>query len=350
MAKNSVDPPHRRYIKVLEPWGGGHVPTDTGFGNRLLHWDACYILYLVSGAEHFIDVESRYWNELNLFELPATRRQGLEHWDEDTQKWLGTFDFDYSKNRITRLPQIGNKEVEEFLNTGKLELPEPRYFVKFDWKYVDKIHKKAEELEIPSGLKRISLLNKEFKNIIQLFSVNTVGIHLRRGNGVYKSEKNYAELPAKVRKNKEYANLIDVTIYKYWDDNVYIRLMKEMLEYNPNQRFYISCDLQNDEYEYLIDKFPGKIIVRSDIIKKLPSSMTEGVFFDKYDCPKRIALNSVVDMMTLLHCNYLIGAPFSTWLDSILRMKKVPYQTIQEPRDKILADYQQALKTYNQFI
>ena len=350
MAKNTVDPPHRRYLKVLEPWGGGHVPTDTGFGNRLLHWDACYILYVASGGEHFMDVESRYWHELSFFELPATRRQDLKHWDEDTQKWLGTWDFDRDNDEITRLPQIGNKEVKEFLKTGELELTEPRYFVKFDWDYIHKIFKKADKLKIPSGLRRIKYKNAQFKNIIQQFSVNTVGIHLRRGNGVYKSDKNYAELPEKVKKNKEYSNLLNDTIYKYWDDNVYIRLMKEMLEYNPKQRFYISCDLENDEYEYLKEKFPGKIIVRSDIIEKLPPYMIKDVYFDKYDCPKKIALNSVVDMMTLLHCNFIVGAPFSTWLDSILRMKKVPYQTIKEPRDKILADYQEALKTYNQMI
>lgn len=346
MVQNSVE---RRYLRVLEPWKGGHTPFDTGLGNRLLHFDACYIIYMVSGAEHFLELETRYWNELKYIELPGARDIDIRHHLEDAQQWLGTYDLDFPNDSITKLPCIGNKEIEGFLKTGTIDLPEPRYYFKFDWDYVSKILRKAKELKIPSGLRRAKIKNPYLRKAISNIAVNAVGIHMRRGNGVWKSEKDYAELPTSVSSNKDY-NALPNTIYKYWSDNKYISVMKEMVEIYPEQKFYISCDLLDHEYEYLRDKFPGKIYTRKDVIDLLPDEITNEIRFNSVKDINRVAIESVVDMNTLANSSYILGSPHSTWLDSILRMKKVRYNFINEAKDEILKNYVEAKQTYTTII
>jgi len=346
MVKNSVE---RRYLRVLEPWKGGHTPADTGFGNRLLHFDACYMLYMVSGAEHFLELETRYWNELKYIDLPGARHIDIRHHLEDAQQWLGTFDLDHNNDTITKLPRIGNEEVEKFLKTGTIDLPEPRYYFKFDWDYVAKILEKAKELKIPSGLKRVKIRSPYLRKAISHVAVNAVGIHMRRGNGVWKSKKDYAELPPSVKDNEDYNALPD-TIYKYWSDDKYISLMKEMVEIHPEQKFYISCDLLDEEYEYLRNKFPGKIYTRKDVVSLLPKNFIEDVKFNTVTDLNRVAIESVIDMYTLANSSFILGSPHSTWLDSILRVKNVSFNFISQAKDEILKNYIQAKETYTTII
>lgn len=346
MGKNSVE---RRYLRVVEPWGGGHTPFDTGFGNRLLHWDACYMLYMVSGGEHFLDIEQRYWLEFKYFDLPGTRTFDMRHSNEDIHAWMNSYDFDYKNDSITKLPCIGDEQVEEFLKTGKLDLPEPRYYFKFNWDYVGKILEKAVELDIPSGLKRMKPKFTTMHRNIQRMGNNCIGIHIRRGNGVYKSNTDYAELPQSVRENKYYFQFGD-TIYKYWKNNVYKSLMKEILDIDKVKKFYISCDLLDEEYEYLKKELPGTIYTRKDIIDNLPKNITKGINFKDVEDKERVALESVVDMLCLSQCNYIVGAPHSTWTDAVRRMKPVPFSTISEPRDLILPQIERAIKNYTSIL
>ena len=69
----------RKYWRVLEPWEGGHTPFDTGFGNRLLYWDSAYQIREYSDTECFLDLEKRYWNELDYIELPGTREYDVKY-------------------------------------------------------------------------------------------------------------------------------------------------------------------------------------------------------------------------------------------------------------------------------
>lgn len=346
MGKNSVE---RRYLRVVEPWGGGHTPFDTGFGNRLLHWDACYMLYMASGAEHFLDLEHRYWLEYRYFDLPGSRTFDIRHSDEDIQSWMNSYDFDYKNDTISKIPCIGDKEVEEFLKTGKLDLPEPRYYFKFNWEYVSKILDKGAELDIPSGLKRMKPKFITMHRNIQRMGNNCIGIHIRRGNGVYKSSSDWAELPQSTRENKYYDDFKD-TIYKYWKNNVYKSLMREILDLGTAKKFYISCDLLDKEYEFLKNELPGTIYTRKDIIENLPTNITENIDFRNVDDNRRVALESIVDMMCLTQCNFIVGAPHSTWTDAVRRIKPVPFTTISEPRDLILKKVEDAIKNYTSIL
>ena len=346
------DPINRRYIRVKEPWGGGHTPYDTGFGNRLLHWDACYVLENASTTDHFLQLEHKYWHETEYLEFPAEKIYKLEGDDDEVTDWLANYDFNYDTKEIIKLPVIGNEEVDKFLNTSDYidyDLPENRYVVDFDWSCIDKILARADEKEIPTGLHRVKIKDHQLRSAIRQIATGCVGLHIRRGNGVYKTNKNYKELPDSVRDNIQYTQ-VDDTIYKYWEDSKYAALIKEILEQTPNQKFYISCDLLEKEYIHLKTKFNARIYTRRDVINSLPSYLTKNVNLEDVECSKRIALESVIDMMCLANSNFIVGAPHSTWLSSIQRMRPVPYNFINEGKDRILREYVKSLNTYSTLV
>lgn len=346
------DPINRRYIRVVEPWGGGHTPFDTGFGNRLLHFDACYALEHTSSTDHHLELQSNFWYESKYLEFPGARtKQHVGQIDDETQ-WLATYDFNFKEKTITENSVLGNQHVLEFLNlkaATDYDLPKDRYSTSFDWKYIDPILERAKELKIPSALSKIKIKDHQLRSAIRQIATGCVGLHIRRGNGVYKSAKDYAELPDSVRENEHYTTIND-TIYKYWNDSKYARVIKEILEYSENQKFYISCDLLESEYEYLKDKFKARIFTRKDVINKLPKYLLEDINFNSVSCKNRVALESVIDMMCLAGSNFILGAPHSTWLHSIQRIKPVPFAYIHESKDSIIRDFTKSLKNYTTLV
>lgn len=349
MAKDTID---KRYIRVSEPWGGGHTPFDTGFGNRLLHYDACYILETSSTTDHFLELQSNFWYETKYIDLPGTKdRLYVGNSDDETQ-WLATYDLNFKDNKITKLPELNNDLALEWVNKHKdtaYDLSEDRYVASFEWDTINLILTKADKLKIPSGLKRIKIKDHQLRSAIRQIATGCVGLHIRRGNGVYKTNKNYEELPDSVRENPHYTQ-VDGTIYKYWTDSKYAGIIKEMLEYTPNQKFYISCDLLESEYEYLKDKFNARIFTRRDVINRLPTYLTQDINFNDVSCKNKVALESVIDMMCLAGGNFIVGAPHSTWLDSIQRIKPVPFSYIHDSKDSIIREYTKSLKFYNTLV
>lgn len=338
-------PINRKYIRVVEPWGGGHTPWDTGLGNRLLHFETVYQLYKENDFGYFLELEEKYWQELNYIELPGSRPFRLESGvDENLQQFIGKFDFDMVSGKIEPLKPLGNKVMEEFIKKGTHELKYPRYYTSFDWKYVSEFHQKYKGITQYTGLGRITIKDKTLYNLIRTMGSYCVGVHLRRGAGVFKSPKDMLELPNSVRTNPKLQAIHETTIYKYWKNNVYERLIEEILQLNPSQKIYVSCDLQIGEYEFLKDKFGDNIRFRKDIIDALPPAFISDINFNNVFDRKKTALESVIDMMVLSYCEFIIGAPHSSWLDAILKIRPIPHSFIFEPRDKILGNYKKAIE------
>jgi hypothetical protein len=353
MAKDPLK--DKAYLRLLEPWKGGHTPFDTGLGNRLLHWDVAYRINEANGFDHFIELEYKYWRELRFIQMPGIWPFRIESAyynntffklygdDGEMQRFISKHHFDREAGEITKLPLLGNKEVQEVLTNQKINLTEKRYYVDFDWDYVGEFRVKYKT-HTPSGLSRVRIIQKSIADATKSTGAYAVGIHLRRGAGVFKSINDLKELPDSVSKNPETQAIHEHTIYKYYKNSMYIRLIEEILQINPNQKFYISSDLKSNEYTFIKDRFGDRIKTREDIIKNLPTGDVQGINFNNPADPDKVALESVVDMFTLANCQFILGAPHSTWLDAITKIRPVRYMSIKNPRDTILKEYKRAIK------
>ena len=58
------------YLKWVEPWGGYDSKNDTGFCNRLFHWELAYQLNEINNFKFKILLEDYWWPELEYLELP----------------------------------------------------------------------------------------------------------------------------------------------------------------------------------------------------------------------------------------------------------------------------------------
>ena len=333
-------PVNFNYIRIPEPWGGGHTPWDTGLGNRLLHWDVVYAINKSNNYKFFLEVEARYWRELEFIDLPGTRPLNIHTGtNEELQKLLHKYDFDIKNQKVSPLIPLGDSILEQFSVDEEYKLESKNYYTCFDWKFLQLTEKIATD---NTGLARIAVKNKVLFNAIRRMGSYCVGIHLRRGAGVFKTPEQLLELPKAVQSNPFLQTLHPTTIYKYWNNNVYESLIREIKQIEPNQKFYVSCDLQVGEYEFLKEKFGDNIKTRQDVIKELPDSIIEGIDFTDIKDERRIALESVIDMMVLSYCDFIIGAQHSTWLDSIQRIRQVPHGFINQSRDILLRHYNKA--------
>ena len=60
------------YLKWVEPWGGYDFKEDTGFCNRLFHWELAYYLNDINNFKFKILLEDYWRPELEYLELPHT--------------------------------------------------------------------------------------------------------------------------------------------------------------------------------------------------------------------------------------------------------------------------------------
>ena len=70
------------YLKWVEPWGGYKIPNDTGFCNRIFHWEFAYEVSKRNNFDFKILLQEQFWPEYKYIDLPYiiiiyTNRQTL---------------------------------------------------------------------------------------------------------------------------------------------------------------------------------------------------------------------------------------------------------------------------------
>ena len=121
-------------IRLLEPWGGGHHEFDTGYGNRVQHWETVYKLQMICGTDHNTQVEQHFWHEKKFVDFPGMIAWQLWHTNPEIQSKVAKWDFDHHKEKWTKLVPITNKMVDDILD-GKTDTLKNGidYYTAFDW-------------------------------------------------------------------------------------------------------------------------------------------------------------------------------------------------------------------------
>ena len=60
------------YLKWVEPWGGYKIPNDTGFCNRIFHWEFAYEVSKRNNFDFKILLQEQFWPEYKYIDLPYT--------------------------------------------------------------------------------------------------------------------------------------------------------------------------------------------------------------------------------------------------------------------------------------
>jgi len=145
---------------------------------------------------------------------------------------------------------------------------------------------------------------------------NVVGIHIRRGNGIPYTIEDLNSLPE--NKRDKFAlikrNITEQlhSAYSFHRDNLYFELMDNMLEINPNQKFYISTDISDEIMDYFYEKYKGNLVDKSFILNVVYDFILNSGF-KKSDFVYGNVVENLVDLFCLSYTSFLVGVPKSTW-------------------------------------
>jgi len=286
------------YLKWAEPWKGHNRTTDTGLCNRIYHWELAYEINKLNNFKFTILVENHWWQELEYLDIPYT--MGSDSWGVDFKKNTELFD----SNEL---------EKDNFkLDTSKNWYPTCGFdYSRFFWgKDELGIHHYATE----RPLKKIKVKDKFIADRIVLMRDNVVGIHIRRGVGV--ANKNLT--------------IRDDRFYRYIEDKDYLDIMKKIVEINPNQKFYLSADIDKKKLGVYYDNFD--IIDSTDVNPNLKDPHNA---FKNYPKLKKKALQqkeyakaNVIDLFSLSYCSFLLTHVDSSWSEIATLYNRTPFVNV----------------------
>ena len=287
-------------------WMGSNY--DTGLCNRIFHWELADIINKKNDYSYTIQVEGMYWPECKLITLP------------NTEPILSKKDL-YGNYTFTKgATAIPKSEIHRMFKEDSFKLgSRGHYYSDFGWTVLKHLQL-HENIEVnPRPLTKIKLIHKPIEDIIRESVKGVVGIHMRRHNGVYKTQEDRKSLPVEVRtklpatiQNKDSIYYMEYSDYTFHRDELYFNVIDNMLRLNPDQKFYLSCDLPYELVSYYYTKYSRNMINKDEIIDKVYAFL-ESLGYTKKDFAFGNTVENLVDLFSLSFCDFLIKSPPSTW-------------------------------------
>ena len=212
-----------RWVEPHNGWGDHHscrhaldirkTNNDSGFCNRLLHWELAYIINEKLNFDYKILLQYQHWPEMDLLDMPHTHvdYSGINDrndlfWNFDYERLKFKTVFDVRKNEVKLADKISLEMAEEMFNTNNfLNLKNSNHWYSdFGFKTMTKIDTSWYNSKRP--LSTITLKHKKLEDFLVNNVHNVVGIHLRRFNGVDFKEQDYEKIPVEFRNDLKKIN------------------------------------------------------------------------------------------------------------------------------------------------
>lgn len=301
-------------LKWREPYDGW-IDHDTGLCNRILHWEIAHeIAKLHKPLGFSIELEKRHWPEHRLIYLPETNFFTNTKFKSNNQYDLEFRTvYDFKQNIIREASPITKEMISDIKNHKKIDFSRENYWYS-DFGF-DTLIKNDRYMFINTqrGLKHIKLVHKKYEEHLKSFAKNCVGIHIRRGNGVNITETDILSLPPNIQSSyREQVKKYTLDIYGFIKDEVYFKIIDEILKITPTQKFFISHD---QPYEFMVhykERYPKNVIFKEDIMPHI-KNFFRNISLDTDELNEGKALDNVTDLFTLSFCEFIITSNISTW-------------------------------------
>ena len=356
-------------LRWLEPFGGwGHhnnffdyvtpeFGTDTGLCNRILHWEIAEFINEKNGFSYDILLQNMFWPELEMLDLPHTHPVKMDKYDYglyfpmefNKLKFLTVYDIENMSVSMTK--PITKDYIENAFFNEDYEFPKEAHsdFGYYDLKRLINFRYNPNlAIQYPiinlseRPLQKIKLKHTFVQNLLENFTKECVGIHIRRHNGVYVTENDINSLPDENRDSyREYIKKTNSVhnAYKFIRDDIYFNIIDKILEINPNQKFYISSDLPKNLLTQFYKKYSNNLLDNREIIKKINEFLVDnGHDFYRLKTYGNVVEN-IVDLFSLSYCSFLIKSNKSTWSEFPEDYRHQPALDATNSIDKIIEKY-----------
>ena len=283
---------------------------DIALCNRLLWWElAEYINQKHQYSFDTIFSKSAYYDIHQVLNIPNLN---IDNGSNICNSIIGS-----SKN----LESISIDDLHEILIENKTLNSEKSYKFNFTFTSI------SDEVD-DRPIRKITLKDEKLKNITNR-GRDFLGIHVRRNAGVTALDDDIKTLPIELQNT--YKNLLSKTSYslsgyKFYSDDLYFRVIEEILNIDSNQKFFISHDLTEDFFVYWKERYPNHIYTQND-------------FTDQYYPDKKIK-KDIFDLFFLSNTPFMITSPNSTWSDFARTYKsKTFWNDVDDNLEQILQNY-----------
>lgn len=295
-------------LRWRDPYGWKGQNYDTGLCNRILHWELAYLINKAKDFSYTIVLEELCWPEFKLLSLPNTEYILVK------KTLYGDYTFTEGASPITE------SEIHRIFKDNCFDLDNKEHlYSDFGWTVLKHLHPHKDVDFNPRPLTKVKLVHKAIEDIIRESVKGVVGIHIRRHNGVFKTQEDRKSLPKEVRfkipatiQNKDSIYYMESSDYVFHRDDLYFNIIDNMLKLNPDQKFYLSCDLPYELIAYYYTKYPNNLINKEQTIEKVYSFL-ETLGYVKKDFAFGNVVENLVDLFSLAYCDFLIKSPLSTW-------------------------------------
>jgi hypothetical protein len=257
---------------------------DTGLCNRLFYWETLQIISSHNDFKYKVEVEEKYWPELReLIHLPNT----------DV----------INKSEKNICNPLNNDFIE---NNEKYILSHDCYHSEYDYSMMCNFDKYLDK-ERP--ITKIKLKNNHLNKLIVNLCKDLIGIHIRRGRGIIYGESEINTLPSNIRRSykkfreREGEFISKYYMYEFIKDDVYFKIIDEILNKYPNQKFYISYDIPDIMMNYYQERYPNRIFNKN----YFNNFITRSAFTSE------VHLRNIIDLFCLSNTKFIIKHPLSTW-------------------------------------
>jgi len=287
-----VDLNNRGIFRPLDEIYGEDQLNDTGLCNRLLCWELLKIINHIHDDKFEVIIDIQQNPETNnCFELENTTVLNTD-----------TINFD------EYLP-ITDEMIQDIVD-GKLKLEDKNYYTDFTQRQISDFLPNYTKRFISNLEFKHKDINKDIRDIIK----HSIGIHIRRGRGVKINNGNSIDLNLFEGWNhdilSEYIRLKvkDMPAWKFYKFDfikyeVYFEKIDLISEKSPYQKFYISHDLHDNDFQRWIDRYPDNLIFKNQFYDLLSG----------WEIPLELHTKNFLDLYCLSNTRELFKTSLSTW-------------------------------------
>ena len=281
----------KNYLFLRDPWKDVKN-IDSGWGNRLVCWEAANMINRAMGDTHIIKVLPAEYPELLIVDFPNTEYLTPDEWSKPSTS-------------------IDNSTVSTWLEEQQITLPNNvSYNTNFDFKssmdIIQNFYNKKFDV-IP----KLRFRDENLYSTLRSYASDKIGIHIRRGWGVKVTRKDISTIPKPYKKYYELCPECDKT-YPFVRDEIYYDKIDNFILENNDAKFFIGIDINEKALDYYKEKYPNRIVTFSDIVKD-----NEEVIVKTKILERRLQLidmgRILLDFFTLAYCKTIVGSPASTW-------------------------------------
>jgi len=314
------------WLEPYEGWsfGDNEKLMDTGLCNRLLHWEIAQFINMKNNYQFSIIVEKDWWPELEIMDLPNT--EPIKNID------------------LSESTPITESMLIEMFENKNFSFESDSLYADFGYIPLSEIRNKIKKTSRPS----LNFFNYhpsvhfKFKddailNTIHNFTCESIGIHIRRGNGVTISEKKLNSIPEKFQeqyRNIEEIKTVKEPVYSFIHDEEYFFVMDEILKINPQKKFYISSDINSSLLGDFYKRYHNNLVDKDYLYSLIKNYLIldYDADFVKKNEPHIITL---IDLFSLSLSEFMIGLYFSSWFYYSLHYKIKEMKDVRVLHDEI---------------